>query len=41
MINKILNELKPYYLPFQMRRFGNPYRDGGYGLYEKIGRAHV
>ena len=36
MISKILNELKPYYLPFQMRRFGNPYRDGGYGLYEKF-----
>ena len=36
MINKILNELKPYYLPFSMRRFGNPNRDGGYGLYQKF-----
>jgi hypothetical protein len=36
MINKILNELKPYYLPFSIKRFGNPFRDGGYGLYEKF-----
>jgi hypothetical protein len=36
MIYKILNELKPYYLPFVIKRFGNPNRDGGYGLYEKF-----
>jgi hypothetical protein len=36
MVDKILNELKPYYFPFSMKRFGNPLRDGGYGLYEKF-----
>jgi predicted O-methyltransferase YrrM len=36
MLEKILNELKPYYLPFPINRFGNPNRDGGYGLYEKF-----
>jgi hypothetical protein len=36
MIKEILNELKPYSLPFKMVRVGNPLRDGGYGLYEKF-----
>jgi hypothetical protein len=36
MINELLEQLKPYSLPYKMVRFGNPLRDGGYGLYEKF-----
>jgi hypothetical protein len=36
MIEELLNEIKPYSLPFKMVRVGNPLRDGGYGLYEKF-----
>jgi hypothetical protein len=36
MINKLLEQLKPYSLPYKMVRVGNPLRDGGYGLYEKF-----
>ena len=33
---ELLEELKPYAIPFAMRRFGNPRRDGGYGLIKKF-----
>lgn len=36
MIQELLQELKPYSLPYRMVRVGNPIRDGGYGLYEKF-----
>ena len=38
MIKELLQELKPYSLPYRMVRVGNPIRDGGYGLYEKFTR---
>jgi hypothetical protein len=38
MIKELLQELKPYSLPYRMVRVGNPNRDGGYGLYEKFTR---
>ena len=33
---ELLEELKPYAIPYAMRRFGNPRRDGGYGLIRKF-----
>jgi hypothetical protein len=36
MIQKLLDELKPYSLPYKLIRVGNPIRDGGYALYEKF-----
>jgi hypothetical protein len=36
MIQELINELRPYSLPYKLVRVGNPIRDGGYGLYEKF-----
>ena len=36
IVEGILDELRPYAIPFTMRRYGNPNRDGGYGLLKKF-----
>lgn len=35
-VKTLIENIKPYSIPFSMQRYGNPRRDGGYGLIRKF-----